>query len=532
MKKIILLLLCIVSNFVFSQEDLLTQQVIDKKIDEARKFSVNDPKKSLEILKETYFQSKQLSYRKGMLESNKARMAQYYDTGNFREVLNLSKETEQLADENKDIEALSNVYRLRGSAYTELGFNDESLKDFKKAFEISKDIPFEDSKHYNQSLIFTGFGVYMAHTNAPIDSVIHYQKKSLGSALKISDNPHYLNKKYHVLALDYMNLGMTSVAKNNPAAAEKYFTQSLNICRDDRYLVNVRTHILVLNEFAWLYYDQKEYDKVIDYAKQAEQLEKQISFPYIRRDIFEVLFKSYVEKGEKEKSSAYMRLFSTLNDSIINAEKRTINTPVKQILSEKDTLHTSNIRNILVAVCLIAIALFAIGWFFWKKNQRKLHAKYEAIIENLKKAEKTIAPDPLSATDTFSAEKNATINITDDTANLIISKLDKFEKSQKFTRKELSLTSLANELNTNTRYLSEIIKQHKGKNYNNYINSLRINYIIAKLYENPVYREYKISYLAEDCGFSSREVFAVIFKKETGVTPSYFINNLKKDYTE
>jgi YesN/AraC family two-component response regulator len=88
---------------------------------------------------------------------------------------------------------------------------------------------------------------------------------------------------------------------------------------------------------------------------------------------------------------------------------------------------------------------------------------------------------------------------------------------------------LSNSLNTNPRYLSEIIKQHKGKNFNNYLNGLRIHYITNKLYDTPVFREYKISYLAEACGFSSREVFAVIFKKETGVTPSYFISQLKKD---
>ncbi|AZA77307.1 AraC family transcriptional regulator [Chryseobacterium sp. G0186] len=67
-----------------------------------------------------------------------------------------------------------------------------------------------------------------------------------------------------------------------------------------------------------------------------------------------------------------------------------------------------------------------------------------------------------------------------------------------------------------------------NKSFNNYLNGLRINYITAKLYDTPIFREYKISYLAETCGFSSREVFAVIFKKETGVSPSYFINQLKK----
>ncbi|UTX49040.1 AraC family transcriptional regulator [Chryseobacterium sp. MA9] len=123
-----------------------------------------------------------------------------------------------------------------------------------------------------------------------------------------------------------------------------------------------------------------------------------------------------------------------------------------------------------------------------------------------------------------SNEKN--LNIPDYTTKSILLKLVKFEKSQKFLKKDISLSSLANDFDTNTRYLSAIIKQHKKKSYSNYINGLRIAYIKTKLAENPIYREYKISYLAEECGFSSREVFAVTFKKETGITPSCFISSL------
>ncbi|WP_410920429.1 AraC family transcriptional regulator, partial [Pseudomonas sp. SIMBA_044] len=37
---------------------------------------------------------------------------------------------------------------------------------------------------------------------------------------------------------------------------------------------------------------------------------------------------------------------------------------------------------------------------------------------------------------------------------------------------------------------------------------------------------------AEECGYSSAQVFALAFKKETGFTPSYFIENLKKESLE
>lgn len=117
--------------------------------------------------------------------------------------------------------------------------------------------------------------------------------------------------------------------------------------------------------------------------------------------------------------------------------------------------------------------------------------------------------------------------ISTETYHSILKKISKFEKSEKFLRKDINLTWLSNHLNTNTKYLSEVIKQHKNTNFNGYINGLRIQYIIKKLTETPVYRGYKISYLAEECGYGSPQVFAIAFKRETGVTPSYFIEQLK-----
>lgn len=116
------------------------------------------------------------------------------------------------------------------------------------------------------------------------------------------------------------------------------------------------------------------------------------------------------------------------------------------------------------------------------------------------------------------------ISINNITVNNILQKLKKFENSKKFLKKDISLTSLASRLDTNPRYLSDVIKHYKGKTFNAYINSLRIHHIIEKLNVEPIYREYKIVYLAEYCGFASREVFAAAFKKEVGVTPSYFIS--------
>ena len=117
--------------------------------------------------------------------------------------------------------------------------------------------------------------------------------------------------------------------------------------------------------------------------------------------------------------------------------------------------------------------------------------------------------------------------ISEKTENQLLSSLESFEKSKDVRDPNLSLLALAKLLNTNTTYMSEVINKHKGKNFNNYINELRINYIVEKLIQNPEYRQQKSSFLAEKSGFTSRTTFSTIFKSVTGKSPTQFINELK-----
>lgn len=114
----------------------------------------------------------------------------------------------------------------------------------------------------------------------------------------------------------------------------------------------------------------------------------------------------------------------------------------------------------------------------------------------------------------------------------LLKKLNKFEKSEKFTAKNFTISQLATLLGTNVKYISFIIAEHHNKNFNEYINHLRIQFIIGKLYNDEKYRSYKISYLSELAGFANHSHFTKSFKKEHSILPSEFIyqlNTIKKN---
>lgn len=117
--------------------------------------------------------------------------------------------------------------------------------------------------------------------------------------------------------------------------------------------------------------------------------------------------------------------------------------------------------------------------------------------------------------------------ISEKTELEILKKIDDFEKSKLYLNPKMRIALMAKHLNTNTRYLSAVINSSKNRTFNNYINSLRINYIIEKLETDSKYLSYKISYLAEESGFVSQSSFTTAFKDETNLTPSAYIKKIK-----
>jgi len=233
--------------------------------------------------------------------------------------------------------------------------------------------------------------------------------------------------------------------------------------------------------------------------------------------------------------SSFIKAQPTLINEILSIEKDEIGSFVSVdkilIVSERpeksnQNSHNSNtadgwINMKILYASFITVIIACVIFLIFRKKKISLYRNDVNIVDDIKQINEQDLNDILK-------EPIKNINfITDETSTAILKKLMRFESSDKYLRKDINLTWLANHLNTNTKYISEVIKIHRNKNFNNYINGLRIEYIIQKLSENPVYREYKITYLAEECGYASPQVFVIAFKKESGVTPSNFIEQLK-----
>ncbi|PJJ66592.1 AraC-like DNA-binding protein [Chryseobacterium geocarposphaerae] len=521
--------------------------------DKLDKFSLTsniDPKQKEARLLELKAESEKLGYDLGILISGNYLIKLYGRQYRYKEQLRLGDQLKKVAKNKKDTYGyISGIYQSTSLALGYLGLNDASLKDLKKAISYAETIEDRDTRLYQLSVCYENMALnYELKRGGDInllrDSLLYTYKKSLEMAKQVSDNSEAIRKnvKYDHIAYTYMRLGMLYLepedTKENLESAEKYLLEGLKIHESKKYEIPADNRIMMLNQVSWLYLEKKEYHKSIDYAERALKLENVNKNPAHRVESFEFLADSYREIGDKEKSGFYMDKYTYLKDSLSLAEKKEADITMKKMVKEVNDENKQSSKKQWMITGILALIAGLITAILWRKKNKALRKKYEEMLVNLKNEKKDQVEETSEETDLDNTgeESNDDLQsvidkniLSPDTEAKIQKKLTAFEKSEKYLKKDLTISSLAVQLNTNTKYLSEVIKNKKFQNFNHYINSLRINYIVHKLYNEPKYREYKISYLAEECGFASPQVFVIAFKKINGLPPSYFIQNLKED---
>ena len=83
---------------------------------------------------------------------------------------------------------------------------------------------------------------------------------------------------------------------------------------------------------------------------------------------------------------------------------------------------------------------------------------------------------------------------------------------------ELSLTQLAKYLQTNPGFVSMLINKGMGANFNDYVNSFRIEAVKTAI-RNDAARTQTLLGIAFSCGFNSKATFNRAFRKATGMSP-------------
>ena len=87
---------------------------------------------------------------------------------------------------------------------------------------------------------------------------------------------------------------------------------------------------------------------------------------------------------------------------------------------------------------------------------------------------------------------------------------------------ELTLAELAKKLDTTMSIISKTINQGFNMNFNDFINTYRIE-AIKQAFEKGEHKKSTLLGIAFDCGFNSKATFNRAFKKNTGVSPKEYL---------
>lgn len=256
------------------------------------------------------------------------------------------------------------------------------------------------------------------------------------------------------------------------------------------------------------------------------------------RDTYPILIDYFKKNGDKEKQLFYIEHLLTV-DSILNKNNLFLSAEIHKnydtpnLLKEKESLISDlNSRSYTLLGIIIVSGLIIICLLYLYIENRKKVKSYRRKADLLTQAPAINTINEISDTVTVEVElpkeKPKTV-LSDDKLKQLSIQLEKFENENRFLDKKINLDILSKELNTNRVYLSKSVNELKGQNFPQYLNELRIQYIVNKLKENKTLQKLTIAAIADEAGYNNAESFTNAFKKITGTLPSYFIKALQEN---
>lgn len=394
-----------------------------------------------------------------------------------------------------------------------LGFYDEAIFLFRECIDYFKK---GDSRGYLNSLHSLGL-CYNRIGNYGLCTETNEKGIAEGRRLNNDEMEGYFN----------YSEGVNQYFRGNYAAAIKKITYSLSTIRKNKDFANEAVGYFYIGKSYW---DLKNPQMAIPYFKKVDVIFNDKG--YIRPDLrnnYELLISYFKSKSNPDRQLYYIEKLLKV-DSILNSRYRYVSGRIHKEYDTKELLtQKKKVENLLakrkyndfiftgVIVFLFVSVLFLI--YRHIRNKRVYKQRFD---ELMKKSEVITKVESKNIA-------NGIEDINQDTVAAVLKQLEKFEKDKKFLEKDLTLTKLAVAFDSNTRYISKIISHYRDKKFVDYLNDLKVDYLIILLKEDKMMRNYTNKALAEEVGFSSTQRFATAFFSRAMMPTSYFIEELLKE---
>lgn len=447
-----------------------------------------------------------------------------------------------------DKSILSEAYLEKGNYFLEQRNYNNALKNFTISNQLSKKIKDE----FNLYSSYIGIAQTKEKQNQLEESIALYEKSLTYFKLHKSDPKSFKKYLFSLGKLSYLNSRRNQIKKsefyNDLELKETIDTVNYQYALKNKGIIDfykkdyinafsklkhAQQTFIQQNDVEWyviteqylgeILYQQQNKNEAILYFRNVVEMSKKyrIVNEELRLSYERVLefTEEFGNKNEQLNSVNNLLSFDSLfytNDKIVlkpntaKYENTLLKSERNQLTEKNKTIKYSAFTGFALIVCFGGISMYKVNQNHKRKkanllsyiDELKAKTKYSESINSHPKTKKNIELDP----------------------NLELG-LKSFEERKLFLIPKISLNDLAKELNTNRSVVSNYINRSRQKNFNQYINQLRIDNIVERLINEPNLQKYTIDALAEETGFNSRKTFSDAFLEHTGFRPSDFIRN-------
>lgn len=488
----------------------------------------------------------------------------YFVQGNYTSALDFYIKGMKICESCRDKRLLPQFYLSLGNIYCTFQDYEKGISCYKKGYELCETYP---NKQYEYNLLTNLAGAYNNLNNASMAKM--YNDKAIRMTRPSDTIKHYMN---------LLNGGLILANEKKYKDAIHTFRYSADYARESR--IGPRYECSSYEELSKVYRSLDNNDSALHYMSLCNQIADKSKLVDILARNLKMYSDFYEKEGDSKRALLYKSKYLSLSDSIFNVREfnRIKNTQYlyemdkigKEIFSlniEKERKEQKIKVQQKVLAGILAGLLSITGLLFWVYKQKrklscayknlfnvnkeimasdsfnkklrneyeeKLHAAYQELSLCRKLDGESLLPLPAydltERTESGIRTKYQASNLTDKQKQLLLDSVNQvMETTKEFCEEDFSLEKLSTLVNSNSKYISQVINETYHKNFNIYINEYRIREARIRLADIENYGNYTIKAVAESVGYKSHATFVNAFRNITGIMPSMFQKMIREE---
>ena len=256
-------------------------------------------------------------------------------------------------------------------------------------------------------------------------------------------------------------------------------------------------------------------------------------------DIYEMLYNHFSAKGDEAAATRYELLYLRQKDIIMNQCKladigqiRFLN-DIEQMsqeardLARRHALQT-NVLYAVVAFLLVIVCMLLLLFRQYRQLKAKNRQLYQNSLELLARHEEEVRQreadmQQQAAPPQPRAKYQNHVMAPGEREELLHRIFLVMERSADVYAPSFSLQRLAELVGENPNYVSQVINEHYGRNFNALLSEYRVKEACRRINDEAAYGHMTLEGIALSVGIKSRTNFSVVFKQQTGLTPSEYM---------